>query len=98
MDVPEALRALNDQLHELGDEAAPIADAIWVARQLQPMPITQALRGDIESRVVSDEVEKQFRDGLASLLHYLMEAEENVSKLTGLTAANPDTFAGPHAL
>lgn len=95
--VPQELIAFYDQLHELGDDAAPIADAIWIARQLNRMPIQEALRGDIESDYVSGAIELQFRAGLDSLRKYLLNAEENVSAITGLSAADPEknTFGNP---
>jgi hypothetical protein len=95
--VPQELIAFYDQLHELGDGAAPIADAIWITRQLERMPIQAALRGDIEASDISSEIERQYRAGLNSLRIYLLHAEENVSAITGLSAADPDrnTFGPP---
>ncbi len=96
--VPEDLRTFYDQLHVLGDDAAPIADAIWIARQLQHMPVRHALKGNIESQVVADSIELQFRAGLDSLRRYLLDAEQNVSAITGLSSAEPEswTFGVPY--
>ncbi|WP_423173816.1 hypothetical protein [Stenotrophomonas maltophilia] len=88
--VPEDLLALYDQLHDLGEGAAPIADAIWISRQLQKLPILKALRGDYEVESLSVGHIRQFRAGMESLRQYLVQAEENVAKLTGLTAADPE--------
>lgn len=96
--IPAELLALNSQLHELGDDATPIADAIWIARALQPMPICDALRGDIESQKMANAVEAQFRAGMGSLLEHLKQAERNVSAITGLTAVDPDTLKGLHRI
>ncbi len=88
--VPDDLLALYDQLHDLGDGAAPIADAIWISRQLQKLPILKALRGDYEVEELNAGHVRQFRAGMESLRQYLVQAEENVAKLTGLTAADPE--------
>ena len=88
--MPDDLLALYDQLHDLGDGAAPIADAIWISRQLQKLPILKALRGDYEVEHLNAGHVRQFRAGMESLRQYLVQAEENVATLTGLTAADPE--------
>ncbi|WP_309684901.1 hypothetical protein [Stenotrophomonas sp. SORGH_AS_0321] len=86
--VPKELLALYDQLHHLGDDAAPIADAVWMARQLALVPVRDALRGDIFPQEEADEIENEFREKLEGLRKYLRMSEINMSSITGL--AGPD--------
>ncbi|PPU41205.1 hypothetical protein [Xanthomonas arboricola] len=95
--IPPDLTAVLPQLHELGDDAASIADAIWIARTLDAMPIHAALDGSITPQASAQKVIRQYRAGLRSLTACLRAAERIVERATGLSAADPDshTFGSP---
>ncbi|WP_372183201.1 hypothetical protein [Xanthomonas axonopodis] len=92
-DIPSDLLALQGQLHELGDDAAPIAEAIWLARSLSRTPVREAIAGNLGTAGLEQGVIGQYRAGLRSLSEHLGAAEARVSDITGLTAPESRTFA-----
>ncbi|MCW2066887.1 UNVERIFIED_ORG: hypothetical protein M2420_002241 [Stenotrophomonas maltophilia] len=81
--IPKEFDDLRSSLHELGDDLAPLADAIWVARQMSNMPIEEALKGNFEDQAEAELVVDRFRKYLAALSHHTQRALAQVSKLAG---------------
>lgn len=81
--IPKELDDLRSSLHELGDDLAPLADAIWVARQMSNMPIEEALKGNFEDQAEAEKVVDRFRKYLAALSCHTQRALTQVSKVAG---------------
>lgn len=81
--IPKEFDDLRSSLHELGDDLAPLADAIWVARQMSNMPIEEALKGNFEDQAEAELVVKRFRKHLVALSHHTQKALAQVSKAAG---------------
>lgn len=81
-DIPQEIEELRPSLHELGDDIAPLADAIWVARQLSNMEMEPALRGDYDQEQ-ADEIIALYRKRLGVLRKHTGLALRRVSQLAG---------------
>lgn len=81
--IPAEVNELRASLHELGDDISPLADAIWVARQISNIPVREALRGDIADQAEADLIVAKYRKQLEAVERHTKLALERVSKVAG---------------